>query len=211
MQAGENVAELIGTEAPSRNRKVRLKGIEEVVADKGYPRGGNGRENEERRSKDLHAGEEAAGANNTGRANPRSSKRSMQTGGGMNRSMAKQLLRKRGELIERSFAHCYDTGRMRRTRLRGHQNILKRLLIHVGAFNLSLIFRNCGIWYAARTEKSTVLVCSFAPFGCLIALQRLHFDHKLFFFIVTTRPSSKSPLSQIQISHSRNGSSTTDC
>src|ERR1019366_2183024 len=34
----------------------------------------------------------------------------------------------------------YDTGGMRRTHLRGHQNILKRLLIHVGAFNLSLIF-----------------------------------------------------------------------
>ena len=53
----------------------------------------------------------------------------------------KSLLRKRGELIERSFAHCYDTGAMRRTHLRGHQNILKRQLIHVGAFNLSLIFR----------------------------------------------------------------------
>ncbi len=29
---------------------------------------------------------------------------------------------------------------MRRTHLRGHENILKRQLIHVGAFNLSLIF-----------------------------------------------------------------------
>ena len=32
---------------------------------------------------------------------------------------------------ERSFAHVYDTGRMRRTHLRGHRNILKRLLLHV--------------------------------------------------------------------------------
>jgi hypothetical protein len=54
----------------------------------------------------------------------------------------KRLLGKRGELIERSFAHCYDTGGMLRTHLRGHENILKRLLIHVGAFNLSLIIRN---------------------------------------------------------------------
>jgi hypothetical protein len=45
-------------------------------------------------------------------------------------------------LIERNFAHCYDTGGMRRTHLRGHRNILKRLLIHVGAFHLSLIFRS---------------------------------------------------------------------
>lgn len=51
------------------------------------------------------------------------------------------LMRRRGELIERSFAHCYETGAMRRTHLRGHENILKRLLIHVGAFNLSLILR----------------------------------------------------------------------
>jgi len=54
----------------------------------------------------------------------------------------KSLLRKRGELVERSFAHCYETGGMRRTHLRGQKNILKRLLIHVGAFNLSLIFRS---------------------------------------------------------------------
>ena len=53
----------------------------------------------------------------------------------------KQLLKKRGELMERSFAHCYETGGMRRTHLRGRENILKRQLIHVGAFNLSLIFR----------------------------------------------------------------------
>lgn len=53
----------------------------------------------------------------------------------------KKLLRRRGELIERSFAHCYETGAMRRTHLRHHENIFKRLLIHVSAFNLSLILR----------------------------------------------------------------------
>ena len=51
----------------------------------------------------------------------------------------KRLMKKRGELIERSFAHCYDTGGMRRTHLRGHENILKRLLVHVAGFNLSLV------------------------------------------------------------------------
>ncbi len=53
----------------------------------------------------------------------------------------KSLLRRRGELIERSFAHCYETGGMRRCHLRGRENILKRQLVHVGAFNLSLILR----------------------------------------------------------------------
>jgi transposase len=53
----------------------------------------------------------------------------------------KNLLRRRGELVERSFAHCYETGGMRRCHLRGRDNILKRQLVHVGAFNLSLILR----------------------------------------------------------------------
>ena len=53
----------------------------------------------------------------------------------------KALLRKRGELVERPFAHCYDTGGMRRTHLRGHQNILKRLLVHVAGFNLGMLMR----------------------------------------------------------------------
>jgi transposase len=53
----------------------------------------------------------------------------------------KQLMRKRGELLERPFAHCYETGGMRRTHLRGHRNILKRLLIHVAGFNLALVMR----------------------------------------------------------------------
>ena len=53
----------------------------------------------------------------------------------------KALLRKRAELDERSFAHCYETGAMRRTHLRGHANILKRLCIHIAGFNLSLVLR----------------------------------------------------------------------
>jgi transposase len=54
----------------------------------------------------------------------------------------RRLMRQRGERIERSFAHLYDTGGMRRTHLRGHQNILKRLLIHAGGFNLGLLIRS---------------------------------------------------------------------
>lgn len=53
----------------------------------------------------------------------------------------KRLMRKRGEYVERTFAHCYETGGMRRTHLRHHDNILKRLLIHVAGFNLGLVMR----------------------------------------------------------------------
>src|SRR5213080_1628772 len=53
----------------------------------------------------------------------------------------KSLLRRRGLMLERPFAHCYETGGMRRTHLRGRENILKRLLIHIAGFNLSLVLR----------------------------------------------------------------------
>jgi transposase len=53
----------------------------------------------------------------------------------------RRLMRRRGEYVERAFAHLYDTGGMRRTHLRGHTNILKRVLIHAGAFNLGLVMR----------------------------------------------------------------------
>ena len=51
-------------------------------------------------------------------------------------------MRQRGERIERSFAHLYDTGGMRRAHLHGHANMLKRLLIHAEGFNLGLITRH---------------------------------------------------------------------
>jgi transposase len=54
----------------------------------------------------------------------------------------RDLMRRRGELIERSFAHNLETGGMRRTHLRHHDNILKRVLVHVAAFNLCLVMRS---------------------------------------------------------------------
>jgi transposase len=56
-------------------------------------------------------------------------------------SRGKRLMRRRGEYVERTFAHVYDTGGLRRVHLRGHPNILKRLIVHAGAFNLGLLMR----------------------------------------------------------------------
>jgi len=77
-----------------------------------------------------------------------------------------RLLRGRGQYVERSFAHVYDTGGMRRTHLRGHGNILKRLLVHASAFNLGLLMRQLcgrgtpgasrgGAWPRARCTSSS--------------------------------------------------------
>jgi transposase len=61
-----------------------------------------------------------------------------------------QLLRRRGEYLERPNAHLYETGALRRTHLRGHANILKRVLIHTSGFNLGLIMRQ---WLGVGTPR----------------------------------------------------------
>ena len=53
----------------------------------------------------------------------------------------KRLQRQRGEKLERTMAHLYETGRLRRVYLRGHNNILKRLLIHACGLNLGMLMR----------------------------------------------------------------------
>jgi transposase len=98
----------------------------------------------------------------------------------------KGLLRRRGELIERSFAHCYETGGMRRTHLRGHRNILKRLLVHVAGFNLGLLMRELfGI------GKPRVLQGLLAVLLRLVnALRRLHGQPVAEFVVSRKRPHS---------------------
>ena len=140
VQAGENVAELIGTGAPDQKSQVHLKGIEEVVTDKGYHSGAVLVEMKSAEVRTYIPEKKQTGQRHwEGKCEQQQAIYANRRR--VNGAYGKHLLRKRGELIERSFAHCYDTGGMRRTYLRGHQNILKRLLIHVGAFNLSLIFR----------------------------------------------------------------------
>jgi transposase len=80
----------------------------------------------------------------------------------------RRLMRRRGEMIERSFAHLYDTGGMRRTHLRGHTNILKRLLIHAGGFNLGLVMRQLiglGTPRGLQGRLAILLATLFVPLG----------------------------------------------
>ena len=63
----------------------------------------------------------------------------------------KRLLRRRGEFVERSFAHAYETGAMRRVYLRKRDNIAKRVLIHCAGFNLGLLMR---VSYGMRKPRN---------------------------------------------------------
>ena len=78
-----------------------------------------------------------------------------------------RLLRLRGERLERPFAHLYETGGMRRVYLRGHTNILKRLLIHTAGFNLGLLMRQL-IGVGTPRGLQGRLVAAFAALMTLI-------------------------------------------
>jgi transposase len=152
-EAGTTVAELIEQEAkaaPGERPKVSLGGIEEVVADKGYHSGSVLGELKAAGVRTYIPEKKQAGKRHwVGKEEQRdvvyANRQRLQ------RPKGKRLLRKRGELIERTFAHCYETGGMRRIHLRKHNNILKRLLVHVAGMNLGLLLRNV---YGVGTPRS---------------------------------------------------------
>lgn len=141
-EAGETIAQLVEREseqAPEEKPQVNVNGIEEVVADKGYHSGPAVLALKQAQVRTYIPEPKRQRRNWAGKAAEQSAvyaNRQRVTG-----TYGRKLLKKRGEFIERSFAHCYETGAMRRTHLRGRENVLKRQLIHVGAFNLSLILR----------------------------------------------------------------------
>jgi len=91
---------------------------------------------------------------------------------------SKRLHRKRGELVERAFEHGLDDGGMRRVHLKGRENVHKRYLIHVAAFNLGLILRKLtGFgtpkgWAEALRGLECVLgnawIRLWGPLGCVL-------------------------------------------
>jgi hypothetical protein len=67
--------------------------------------------------------------------------------------IGKEAMRRRAEIVERSFAHNLDRGGMRRTWLRGRDNVDKRYLIHVAGHNLGILMR---LLIGAGTPKEAV-------------------------------------------------------
>ena len=114
-------------------------GVEEVVADKGY------------HSNETLVDLAAVGVRShiaepdRGRRNWKGREEARDAVYGNRRRIrserGRRLQRRRGELVERPFAHLYETGGMRGVYLRGHPNILKRLLVHVAGLNLGLLLR----------------------------------------------------------------------
>ena len=143
------------------------EGIQEVVADKGY------------HSNQVMVDLEAVGVRSyisepdRGRRNwqdnPEARDAVYRNRRRIRGARGKRLLRQRGERLERPFAHLYETGRMRRVHLRGHRNILKRVLLHAAALNLGLLMRTLAGVGTPRSLQGRAV----ALLGCLSSLIRL--------------------------------------
>lgn len=81
-----------------------------------------------------------------------------------------RLLRTRGEVLERPCAHLYETGRLRRTHVRGHENVLKRLLVQASAFNLGLWMRTLfGVGTPRALQGRVAVAAALCALWTLIA------------------------------------------
>ena len=123
----------------------------------------------------------------------------------------KRLLRRRGEFLERPFAHQYETGVLRRVHVRGRGNVAKRVLVQAAAFNLALILRSIT---KAGTPKGLAdlkskLFC--ALFRILAALPPFHAPTTSAQEISLAKPHrlAKQRSSSQNLSHCRNGCSDT--
>ena len=80
----------------------------------------------------------------------------------------RRLLQCRGEVVERSFAHMYATGGMRRVWVRGHENVRKRVLIQAAACNIGLLLRRQTGVGTPRSLQGRAVSAICCPIGRLI-------------------------------------------
>ncbi len=89
-------------------------------------------------------------------------------------ALAREAFKLRAEIVERSFAHTLDRGGMRRTWLRGRENVHKRYLLHVAGYNLSLLMRQLIGTGTPRQAVAGGYGCIFvliAPAGAVLVAQ----------------------------------------
>ena len=82
----------------------------------------------------------------------------------------RRLQRRRGELVERPFAHQYETGGLRRVWVRGHENVRKRVLIQAAGCNLGLLLRRLTGVGTPRSLQGRALSAICGLIGRLTAL-----------------------------------------
>jgi transposase len=132
-------------------RKSHPLGIEEVVMDKGYHSGAVLVDLAAREIRSYVPEPERGKRHWSGKADQQHCVYANRQRVRAERS--KRLQKLRGELCERSFAHCYETGAMRRMYVRGTDNALKRVLAQAAAFNIGLLLRKLSGWGKPRQSQ----------------------------------------------------------
>ena len=160
------------SEACANAEFLSASGVQDVVADKGYHSGAVLAAVEEAAVGTVIAEPERGHRDWSGREAERD--RVYANRQRVRSERGRRLLKLRSELVERSFAHMYDTGGMRRTHLRGRDNILKRLLIHAAAFNIALLLRKLHGIGKPRTLQGASPEHLRALLSLWIALERLY-------------------------------------
>lgn len=138
-EAGLAIANQIATRTSKGQYSVHEQGLREVVTDKGY-HSAAGLVKLAAAGVRSYIPEKKQQRNWAGKADEKKVYLANQrrvTG-----ARGKRLLQRRGEFLERPFAHQYETGGMRRLHVRGLKNVAKRVLLQAAAFNLALILRS---------------------------------------------------------------------
>lgn len=127
-------------EANTAVGKQNLVPIDEVVADKGYHSDEVLEEMEQNAQVRTYIPAPEGKRNWKGK--PEEQRRHRNNRLRTKRNYGKSIMRKRGELVERSFQHLYDRGgQKRRTTFRGTEKVLTDSLMKAAAFNLGLVLR----------------------------------------------------------------------
>lgn len=167
--AGVSVAAQIATATADSKYLVNEAGVEELVTDKGYHSGAcllkmaklgvrsYISEPKQSRRKWKHKSEQQAVVY---------ANRRRVTG-----ARGKRLLRRRGEFLERPFAHQYETGGLRRVHVKGREEVAKRVLIQAAACNIALILRTMT---GAGTPRGSAEARRLLVWACYNLLQVLN-------------------------------------
>jgi len=160
--AGFAVAEQIATPTASGQYKVHEQGMCEVVTDKGYHSGASLAAMREMGVRSYVSVPQQPRRNWKDKAEQQAAVYANQRR--VEGERGKRLLRRRGEFLERPFAHQYETGALRRVPVRGRGNVAKRVLLQAAAFNLALILRSITNAGTPRglADLKTKLLCALA-------------------------------------------------
>lgn len=202
VEAGVAVAGVVAEATPEGNYQVHPDGVEEVVADKGYHSNDVAVALSDLEIRTYIAEPERGVRNWNGKAAEKqavyANRRRVRGEHG------KRLQRRRGEKIERNFAHQFDTGGMDRLWVRGLENVHKKLLIQAAACNLALLMRSIYGTGKPRAAHDAWHKAIFAILGFIKAVDTFYQSQSVYSgYLVRLRRTSTNRVSPCGIPENR--------